>query len=83
MGQRRGGDDSVVRTLEIVDGSRAIGTQSAHLLNPTAAFRLSAVTRDPATYEQQLRKFLSHTRLRTIQWINLNHHTITLKTLSR
>jgi GxxExxY protein len=79
----RGGDESVVRALEIVDGSRVIGTQSAHLLNPTAAFKLSAVTRDPAAYEQQLRKFLSHTRLRTIQWINLDHHTITLKTLSR
>jgi hypothetical protein len=79
----RGGDENVVRTIEIADGSRAIGSQRAHLLNPAAAFKLSAVTRDPAAHEQQLRKFLSHTHLRTLQWINLNHHTITFKTLSR
>jgi GxxExxY protein len=79
----RGGEEKVVQDIEIVDGPRVMGTQRAHLLSPSAAFRLSAITRDPPAYEAHLRKFLSHTRLRTIQWINLDRHTITLKTLSR
>ncbi len=79
----RGGEEKVVGDIEIVDGPRDMGTQHAHLLSPSTAFRLSAVTRDPTAYEQQLRKFLSHTRLRTLQWTNLDHHTITFKTLSR
>jgi len=80
---RRGGEEKVARDIEIVDGPRVMGSQRTHLLSPSTAFRLSAVTRDPAAYEQQLRKFLSHTRLRTLQWISLDHHTITLKTLAR
>jgi len=78
----RGGEDNVIRDIEIVDGARVIGKQPAQLLNPDAAFRVSAITRDPAAYERQLRKCLSHTRLRTLQWINLQHHAVVFKTLS-
>ena len=79
----RGGQDSVVQQVAIVNGPRVIGSQRVHLLNPATAFRITTLTREPASYEQHLRRLLAHTGLRTIQWINLNHHTITLKTLSQ
>jgi len=79
----RGGEDSVVKRIDVVSNSRVIGTQRAHLLTPSTAFRISAVHRSPQSFEEHLRRLLSHTRLRAIQWVNLNRHTITFKTLLR
>lgn len=79
----RGGHENVAKQIEMVAGARSIATQRAHLLNPATALRISSVTQDPSSYEHHLRRFLSHTHLRAIQWINFNHHTILLKTLLR
>jgi len=76
-----GGPDAAVQRVDIVSGSRTVGCQGVHLLNPTTAFRITGLTRDMSPYEQHLRKVLAHTRLRRVQWINLNRHMITFKTL--
>jgi len=79
----RGGEDNVVRRIDLVDGSRVIGSQRAHLLSGKIAFKITAVTKDPGSYEKHLRRFLSHTTLKAIQWVNLNHHVVSFKTLRR
>jgi GxxExxY protein len=79
----RGGPHSVVHQVDIVNGPRVMGSQQLHLLNPATAFRITTLTREQASYEQHLRKMLAHTRLRRVQWVNLNHHAITLKTLTQ
>ena len=79
----RGGEENVVKRIEVVNDSRVLGTQRAHLLNSRTAFEISAVTRNACSYEQHLRRLISHTSLRAIQWINLNHHNITFETISQ
>jgi len=78
----RGGEDKVVQRIDIVSDSRVVGAQRAHLLNPETAFKITAITRAPLAYEHHLRKFLSHTHLKAIQWVNFNHHSITFRTIT-
>ena len=77
-----GGPTVVDRPVEVFSGERRLGTQTLHLLTPDTAFALSAVTEAPADYGRHLARFLAHTHLRHLQWINLNHDVIELQTLS-
>lgn len=77
----RGGEEKVLRKIKIANSSRVLGTQKTHLLNTEIAFKVSAVTKDRSFYEEHLRRFLSHTPLKAIQWVNFNHHKIVFKTL--
>jgi len=77
----QGGEENIVKKIEIVRDSRILGTQKAHLLNPTVAFKISAVTKDGSFYEKHLHRFISHTSLRAIQWINFDHDKIVFKTI--
>lgn len=79
----RGGDEAVMRRIEMARDGRSLGRQKAHLLNPVTAFKLSAVTKNPAAFESPVRKFLSLTSLECIQWVNFNHHQIEFRTIRR
>jgi len=76
-----GGEDKVMRQLEVTRDGRLLGLQRVHLLNETSAFMITACRKELKRYEFQLRKLLKLTRLEAIQWINLNHHDILFKTL--
>lgn len=75
-----GGPEAVVRPVEVCSNDRLIGQQDVHLLTADTAFAISAVTEPLPMREHQLR-FLRHTSLRHIQWINLNRHDIEFRTL--
>ncbi len=77
-----GGDDSILGRIEIFNDSRFLGTQMVHLLNPKIALNISAVTKGVAFYKQHLLKFLSHTSLKAIQWINFNHAEVQFRTIT-
>ncbi len=77
----RGGEDRVIRKIELFHDGRSIGTQRVHLLNRSTAFKISAITGDTTIYEKHLRKFLRHTKLARIQWINFNHHNVEFFTI--
>ena len=77
-----GGAATVCCPVEIFSGAHSLGTQTMHLLAPDTAFAVSAVTEAPERFEAHLARFLRHTRLRHLQWINLNHHIIEFTTLS-
>ena len=77
----RGGEENVVENVEIVRDSRVLGTQKAHLLNSMMAFKISAVTKSEPFYEKHIHKFLKHTNLKAIQWINFNYGNIKFKTI--
>ncbi len=78
-----GGEANVVKRISLTRNGRILGTQRTHLIDDHNAFKISAVTHDLKTYEKHLRRFLSHTDLHAIQWINFNHHDILFKTLFR
>jgi hypothetical protein len=63
-------------------GGHVLGTQEQHLLNPEIALRLSAVDPDDCPYfEHHLRRFLAHTSLTAIQWINITRSRVSFKTI--
>jgi hypothetical protein len=76
------GPAAVQKPVEVSSGSRVLGTQTLHLLTSDTAFAISAVTEQPEQYGTHLSRFLGHTRLARLQWINLNHHQIEFRTLS-
>ena len=59
----------------------ALGTQEVRLIAPGTAFHLTAHTENLNRIESHLLRFLRHTSLRGLQWLNFNHATITLTTL--
>jgi GxxExxY protein len=76
-----GGPDTVCHPVDIVSGKHVLGTQDLFLLTHNAAFSISAITSNPEEYESHMSRFLNHTRLDCIHWINLNHHNISFVTL--
>lgn len=78
-----GGKANVVRPVNVMSGDRVVGQQDMHLLSANTAFALSAVTGDHVPMQCHLSRFLRHTPLEFLQWINLNHHQIEFRTLSR
>ena len=79
----RGGEDHVVKRIEIVNDSRLLGTQRAHLLNSEIAFKISAITEAGSFYGKHLYRFINHTSLKAIQWINFDHNRIVFETISQ
>jgi len=75
-----GGDERVVRLVRVTVEGETLTTQPTHTLNPTTAFKLTA-TPDIEIMEDALRRFLHHTELTAIQWVNLHNHDITFVTL--
>ena len=79
----RGGEEHVVKKIEVMNGSHFLGTQKVHLINSEIAFKISSMTKDEEYQEHHLHRFLQYTTLRAIQWINFNHDRIVFKTILR
>jgi GxxExxY protein len=76
-----GGAENVVAETPVVRNGKAVTTQRVHLLAPDVAFNLTAIAHRLAFVEDHIRRFLAHTRLRAIQWVNFHQHDVTFKTL--
>jgi GxxExxY protein len=78
-----GGPDAVIRDIPVIREGREVARQKAHLLDPETAFKLTAVDSPLGMMEEHLRRFLNHTKLRAIQWVNLHQHDVTFTTLTQ
>jgi len=78
-----GGENQVVRPVEIFDGRVKVATQKLLLIFPDTALRITTLSRDLDQFEAHLRRFLQHTRLRNIQWVNVGRKLVVFRTLSR
>jgi len=76
------GPGTGLKPVEIGSGGRVLGTQKMCLLSPDTAWHISAIRRHFGTYETHIRRLLSHAALRRIHWINFDHRTITLRTIT-
>src|SRR5262249_20381484 len=75
-----GGEERIAQEISVTCAGTVIGTQKMHLLADDVAFSVTASTHRPDAVLDHQRRFLGHTPLRAIQWINLNHKTIELRT---
>lgn len=78
-----GGEEQVVREISVTSDGAAVGTQKLHLLSDDIGFSVTASTHRPETILEHQRRFLRHTTLRALHWINLNHKQIELRTIER
>jgi GxxExxY protein len=77
-----GGEDKVVACVPVVCNRQIVAEQRTHLLDLHTAFRITAVGDDLATLEDHLRRFLRHTPLVSMEWLNIHKHKVTFVTLS-
>ncbi len=75
-----GGTEQVIRQLPVMADGQLLTTQPTHTLNDRTAFKLTA-TSETDIMEVALRRFLQHTQLTAIQWVNLRNHDVTFVTL--
>jgi GxxExxY protein len=78
-----GGIEKVSQKVGIFCGARRVGEQNLHLLNERSLFAVTAKPRGSGAFRDHLERLLHHTRMETIQWVNLNRHLIEFVTLSR
>lgn len=78
-----GGQDTVMQPVTVHSGARVIGEQTVHRLNHEAAFAFTAVTQGQDSLREHQLRFLNHTPLEYIQWVNFNHHKIEFATLQK
>jgi GxxExxY protein len=76
-----GGEEQMVRPVDVVCDNEIIGRKNICLLDGKTALLLSAMTHGLSGYEIHLRRLLSHTKLDLIQWINFNQGQISFKTV--
>ena len=78
-----GGPERVVGTVPVDSRGRLIGNQTVHFLNAETAFAFSALPKNREVMEDHQRRFLKHTPLKCIQWVNFNRHNIEFTTLTK
>jgi GxxExxY protein len=78
-----GGQARACRDIPIHSVGETIGTQAIYLLTDDIAFSVTASTHRPDSIHQHQRRFLQHTPLQAIQWVNLNHHKVEFQTITK
>ena len=76
-----GGQQQVVRAVDVCIGGERVGYQRLNLLSPEASVCISVLNDGLDRYEAQLRRFLTHTTLKAIQWVNIGRKRVTFKTI--
>ncbi|MDF7807116.1 hypothetical protein P4E94_06680 [Pontiellaceae bacterium B12219] len=77
-----GGEEQSIPAIPISESGRILGYQNVRLLNPETSFTVSATTKNIDYYGKHIKRFLNHTDLRAIQWVNFNHGIIEFRTVT-
>ena len=77
-----GGPDTALQTIDIVINGRPVGKQKLACSPDRAGIKLTALKRnDLPAFEDHYRRFLSHTDLLALDWVNINRSAVTFRTL--
>ena len=75
-------DERTMTTIHVND--RIVGNQPVRMAQPGVALKCSALPpKRQSEYEPHLRRFLHHTDLDHIQWINITRQVVSFKTIKR
>ena len=78
-----GGRDNLIRRVDILNGSTVIGQQKAIMLNDHTVMHISGIPGTLKHYKKHILRFLEHTNMATVQWINFDKQNISLITLKK
>ncbi|PWT80680.1 MAG: hypothetical protein C5B44_04980 [Acidobacteria bacterium] len=76
------GPDLVIRPIPVHSNGYTLGSQQIHFLTQDTAFAFTAITARHTEMQDHQTRFLKHTALRCIQWVNFNHTQIEFRTLA-
>jgi GxxExxY protein len=76
-----GGPSVALQRTPVYDGDAVLGTHEVCLIADNTALALTAVKDGKSQMKDHLERFLSHTKLAYVQWINLDNHDIEFRTL--
>lgn len=76
-----GGEALVTKQLPMQRGDIPLGNQRFHLMNPEAAFRITAFNEVTTGYESQVRRLLKLSQLKAFHWINIGLREVTFTTI--
>jgi GxxExxY protein len=71
-----GGPEVAMQRIGVYDHGTQVGTQETCLIADDTAFALTAMKKAKADMKDHLQRFLEHTTLNAIQWINMDNHDI-------
>jgi hypothetical protein len=77
-----GGESNVLRHVDVLSNGDTIGAQQFKTVVPDVAFRITTMD-NPQSFESHAARILSHTRLRAIQWININREEVWFTTITK
>ncbi len=75
------GEEQCTQRIELYLGSMQIGTHRVQCHSDEIAFVVTSLSRCQAAYKEHLRVLLAHSKLKAIQWINLNHSLVEIITV--
>ena len=78
-----GGDEAVLTDISIVVAGQTLGQQKVRLTSSGATFKVTSLYENEVLFEQHARRFLEHTTLPAIHWVNVTRQCVTFKTLMR
>ena len=76
-----GGEPHCVQRFELKDHQLTLGTHRVQFHSEDHAFIVTSLHRDQQAYRRHLDVLLSHTRLKAIQWLNLNQGRVEITTI--
>jgi len=76
-----GGESACTRRAPLVRNGIELGTHRVQCQADKVAFVITTLSDSPSAYQQHLRRLMSFTSLRGVQWMNLNHAEVEFVTL--
>ena len=76
-----GNGTDIVQPVEIKSTTSVLGKQNIPLIGLEESFCVSSMRNGKGVYQTHLQRFLAHTPLKKLHWINLNNSTVEFKTL--
>lgn len=77
-----GGPSVALRRIPIYDNNNLLGTHEVCLIADDTALALTALKDGKKPMRDHLQRFLDHTQLASIQWINMHNHDVEFQTLT-
>lgn len=79
-----GGQQQVIREVDILSGDRIVGRQKVHLASLVTGFKITTIDQSgQSRFAEHAQRFLQHTRLESLLWINITLHEVTFRIIRR
>ena len=79
-----GGEETVTQQVPMRLDGAALGNQRFHLVDADTAFRITTFQDElGARHQQQLRKLIAPSPLKTLHWVNIARHHLTFQSIAK